>query len=156
KLKSLDLSKNTALISLFSSNNSLVQLNLANGNNKNMSVDATKNPSLTCIQTDSDFRASRAWRKDSTASYNENCNYPKLSIQDTKNIEFLEILNPVRNTLIINTTAKIEKIEIYNAMGQLVKVVQKDNLQVSDLAKGIYITKIITNNNIITKKIVKE
>ncbi|MDO4225015.1 MAG: T9SS type A sorting domain-containing protein [Bergeyella zoohelcum] len=155
-ISSLDVSKNTALSWLNCYNNKLTQLNLANGNNANMSVDVSKNPSLTCIQIDKGFTPTISWLKDTTASYSDNCNYPTLSTQENKVVEFLQILNPVKERLVINTTAKIEKVEIYNAVGQLVKVLQNGNTQVQDLAKGIYIAKITTNSGVVTQKIVKE
>ncbi|MDO4224503.1 MAG: T9SS type A sorting domain-containing protein, partial [Bergeyella zoohelcum] len=158
QLTRLDISKNVALRWVGSSNNQLTQLNLANGNNKAITyLDTTGNPELTCIQIDSNFTPSDTqWKKDTTASYSVNCNYPTLSSQETNTIEFLQILNPVRDNLIISTTAKIHKVEIYNAIGQLVKVLEKNNTQIQILTKGVYLAKIFTDSGIVTRKIVKE
>lgn len=52
QLTSLDISQNTALSGLICRNNQLINLNLKNGNNSNMTVDATNNPSLICVEVD--------------------------------------------------------------------------------------------------------
>lgn len=68
----------------------------------------------------------------------------------------LKIINPVKNTLVIRASAKINKVEIYSTTGQLVKTFTGNQADVSVLAKGIYILKIETDKGNQTAKIVKE
>lgn len=155
QLKSLDVSKNTVLVGLSCKSNQLTQLNLANGNNNNLNLRTENNSNLMCIQIDRGFTPDK-WSKDSHALYSDNCNYPSLSTTEVKAENHLQILNPVKDTLIIKTTAKVEKIEIYNTAGQLVKVLFQGNTQVQDLAKGIYLIKITTDKGVTTDKIIKQ
>ncbi len=157
QLTSLDVSKNTALTSLYCHNNQLTQLNLANGNNNNLYLSTRNNSNLMCIQVDRGFSPmGSSWYKDAHAVYSDNCNYPSLSTTEVKAENALQILNPVKDNLIIKTTTKVEKIEIYNTAGQLVKVLFRGNTQVQDLAKGIYLLKITTDGGVITEKIIKQ
>ncbi|WP_327984849.1 leucine-rich repeat domain-containing protein [Bergeyella porcorum] len=156
QLTNLDVSKNTALETLFCYNNQLTQLNLANGNNNNLYLRTQNNPNLMCIQIGTGFAPTVFWEKDDHALYSDNCNYPTLSTTEVKAENAIQILNPVKDNLIIKTTAKVERIEIYNTAGQLVKVLFRGNTQVQDLAKGIYLLKITTDGGVITEKIIKQ
>jgi len=69
--------------------------------------------------------------------------------------------NPVGNTLVVSPNdTVIEVIEIYNAQGMLVKTIEgfseTKNIDVSQLSAGVYFLKIAFDNNLITKKIVKD
>ena len=59
--------------------------------------------------------------------------------------------NPVRNTL--NIEGELESVEIYDVFGKLVLTSTKNTINTSDLANGIYVLNINTNNSIITKRI---
>lgn len=64
--------------------------------------------------------------------------------------------NPVNDQLFIDSNLEIGSVEIYNAIGKLVKAVdgyQSSGLNVSELGKGVYFVKITTDQNQITKKI---
>ncbi len=77
-LTDLDLSQNIALSLVNCNNNSLVSLNLKNGNNKNFDLNSnfTANPNLRCILVDDDIYTNVHWAalKDITANYNVDCN----------------------------------------------------------------------------------
>ncbi|QVY65542.1 endonuclease [Polaribacter sp. Q13] len=66
--------------------------------------------------------------------------------------------NPVENNIYFNTTKHI-KINIYNALGKLVKSSDitntKNDLDVSNLSSGIYLVKINNGDQSITKKMIK-
>jgi alpha-tubulin suppressor-like RCC1 family protein len=66
--------------------------------------------------------------------------------------------NPVKDVLYITTTTPIVTIVIYNSLGQEVKSVigNQSQIDVSTIQTGIYLVKIITNDNQETVKIVKE
>ncbi|WP_394758552.1 T9SS type A sorting domain-containing protein [Flavobacterium sp.] len=65
--------------------------------------------------------------------------------------------NPVRDILNIETETEIKSVEIYNLQGQKVKTALSKQVNVSDLASGIYMVRMQDENNAIeTKRIVKE
>ena len=75
KINDLDLSSNSLIRFVSCSNNSLTSLNLKNGNNSNMTVYASNNPDLFCIQVD-DLAASinnTRWHKNGYCAYSEDC-----------------------------------------------------------------------------------
>lgn len=65
--------------------------------------------------------------------------------------------NPVSDILNIETETAIKTIEIYNIQGQRVKTSNQKQLNVSDLAAGLYLVKIqnIENNTAINKIVIK-
>lgn len=82
QLTNLDVSKNTVLVALNCYENNLSSLNLKNGNNiamSNTALSLNSNPNLSCIQVDNETYSNTNgyWssRKDSTASYSEDCGY---------------------------------------------------------------------------------
>jgi len=84
-----------------------------------------------------------------------------ISDNDSKNKEIQIFPNPIENKFEINFGANLaikdlEKIEIYNAIGDL-KYETKlyvDGVNISDLSKGFYTMKIYFENYIVSKKII--
>jgi len=72
----LDLSQNINLDSLYCNNNSLYCLNVANGNNFNLGLNAQNNPNLNCIEVDEVVWAWIQWPDftDPQVSFSEDCN----------------------------------------------------------------------------------
>ncbi|WP_310381723.1 T9SS type A sorting domain-containing protein [Flavobacterium sp.] len=68
--------------------------------------------------------------------------------------------NPVKNTLTIEANASINKVSIYNILGQEVMVsspkTNATTLQTSSLQKGVYVVKTDIDGAISTSKIIKE
>lgn len=64
--------------------------------------------------------------------------------------------NPAENVLHIMTHDKILKLEFLNASGQLVKTAGKSEVDISALPAGIYMVRIITENNVVTEKLIKK
>ncbi len=65
--------------------------------------------------------------------------------------------NPTNNVLNIEITSQVKSIEIYNIQGQKVKSATQKQINVSDLASGIYMIKIQdTENAVSTKKFLKQ
>ena len=88
-------------------------------------------------------------------------NKPAVLSNDTFNFEasFVVYPNPVNDAFSISINAK--KVEIYNVTGQLVKTFNNkfsdESLSVSELQNGIYLVKVIdNNNNQATKKFIKQ
>lgn len=80
------------------------------------------------------------------------------STDDFFSSKFLVYPNPSSEFISIRTDEKIDKIDIFSTIGQLVKE-EKNNLlkvNVKDLSSGIYILKIYSDKKIVTKKVVIE
>ena len=74
---------------------------------------------------------------------------------NTNNLDVKLYPNPVRDILNIEIESDIQSIEIYNIQGQKVLSSNQKQINVSDLAAGMYMIRIQdTDNNIATKKIV--
>lgn len=74
---------------------------------------------------------------------------------NTNNLEVSLYPNPVRDILNIEIENDIQSIEIYNIQGQRVLSSNQNQINVSDLASGMYLVRIQDiDNNIATKKIV--
>ena len=67
----------------------------------------------------------------------------------SKNISIFP--NPVKNTL--NIQGEMESVEIFDVFGKLVLTSTNNTINTSDLADGVYIVHINTNNMIVTKRI---
>ncbi|SFB04250.1 Por secretion system C-terminal sorting domain-containing protein [Flavobacterium swingsii] len=85
--------------------------------------------------------------------------YNTLSSPDfsQNNLKVAVYPNPVSDILNIETETEIKSVEIYNLQGQKIKTALSKQINVSDLASGIYMVRIEdTNNAVETKKIVKQ
>jgi len=74
-----------------------------------------------------------------------------------KNLEVALYPNPVDDILNIETVLELQSVEIYNIQGQKVKTSNQKQLNVSDLATGLYLVKIqdFENNSAIKKIVIK-
>ena len=64
--------------------------------------------------------------------------------------------NPTLDNIQIKTDFKIDNIEIIDNSGNIVLQTEKNDLNISSLATGVYFVRIYSDNQIIMKKIVKE
>ena len=65
--------------------------------------------------------------------------------------------NPVRYILNINSITEIDKVELYNVTGNRVsEYFNTSSINVSNLEQGIYFTKIYSQGNIASHKIIKQ
>lgn len=65
--------------------------------------------------------------------------------------------NPTHNTINIETSETIQKVEIFNLQGQKVLVAGNEKvIHVADLANGIYMLQLTTENGVKTEKFVKQ
>ena len=68
--------------------------------------------------------------------------------------------NPVKNTLTIEANSAIQKVSVYNVLGQEVMAkspkTNSASLQTSSLQKGVYMIKTEIDGNVSTSKIIKE
>jgi hypothetical protein len=70
--------------------------------------------------------------------------------------ELITFPNLVQNILTIENIKNLKNIKIYNNSGQLVTETKVTKIDFTNLSKGIYILQLHTDNDILTKKIIKE
>ncbi|GAA4888002.1 hypothetical protein GCM10023311_09830 [Flaviramulus aquimarinus] len=169
-LENLDISEITTLEELNCSNNLLTNLNAKNGNNDILTIfDATNNSSLTCINVDNATNANSetgsyaTWNEDTFVTYSEDCTmFGGLSIDEENSIYSIVIFpNPVKNIINLKTNIGINKVEIYNILGQRKGVFKKEALtnnqiDVSTYPSGFYIMNAEIDGKIIPTKFLKE
>ena len=73
----------------------------------------------------------------------------ELSTEEYQRPELSVFPNPVNDILTINTNTQIDKVEVHNTLGQLVHSERSvgNEVQVSELAKGIYLLSVYSNGN---------
>ena len=65
--------------------------------------------------------------------------------------------NPVKYSFAVHTVATVEKVEVYSVQGQLIKsFALQAQYEVNDLAKGMYLLRIKTNEGILNKSLIIE
>jgi len=81
-----------------------------------------------------------------------------LSIEDNELLNFNLYPNPTKNqfTIQLNKSSILEKVTIYNTLGQLVLTSENSVVDTSKLASGSYIIEITTNNGKASKKLIIE
>ncbi len=160
----LDLSNNMILKTLNCPKSLLESLNVKNGTNaKLIGFDVTGNNSLTCIQVDNAIDANNGvepydtWHKDNIATYSEDCS--ALGVHDEILSSGLNLFpNPVTNLLSIDSKLPLEKVEIFNILGQ--KEMEIDSgfksIRLSELTSGFYIIKIYSDKGTTVRKLIKQ
>ncbi|MFT4848392.1 MAG: beta-glucanase (GH16 family) [Sediminicola sp.] len=81
-----------------------------------------------------------------------------LKVEDTFAEKFVIYPNPASDSIAINTTEDIDRIQLYSVLGEL--VINNENttnhIAISQLRSGLYLLKIYSGNNVVTKKVVIE
>jgi len=175
QLTTLDLSKNNKLTIVYIANNPLVSLNLRNGNNKNFILPAQtakKSGSglytsflglttLGCIQVDDADYSNANWSniKEPNTSYSNTCK--NLGVEDSVFAKATIYPNPTNGEVNISNII-LEKANVYNDLGQLVKTFTLDSnntnntINLAGLSKGIYYIYLINQDAATAKKIIVE
>lgn len=157
-LTSVDLSGLTELTYLHCEhNNDLSFLNIANGNCENLSLSANFNAQFLCIQVDADIidNIPSEWSTNLGATYSIDC---FVSVDEIGGVsEFSICPNPVSNLLKIQTrmNAPALNFKIFNICGELLMSSNEDEIDVSDLTKGIYFLEAELNSVTYVKKFIK-
>lgn len=175
QLTSLNLSHNPILELVFLEFNPLTTLNVKNGNNKNFVLPSKSgknaatgiytsflgNKTLSCIQVDDADYSNANWAniKEKNATYSNTCK--TLGI-DTNNFEKVTIYpNPTKGEVNIQN-ASLEKANVYNSLGQLVKSftlnlsTTHNTIDLSGLPKGVYYVYLINGDAASAKKVIVE
>lgn len=79
-----------------------------------------------------------------------------LGVSDVAKTKIKVFPNPVKDILNLESSEKIEKVEVYNMEGRLLKSLRETKMiDFSQMSKGIYIIKIYTKTGVQTQKIIK-
>ncbi|SNR16959.1 T9SS type A sorting domain-containing protein [Tenacibaculum jejuense] len=160
-IEELDLSL-TSIQNLDCSNNKLTYLNLDRGENYAFDIFNTINNSeLTCIKVHDVAFANENWSfgKDTTASFNRDCTSTASIVDEEFNDNIIIYPNPAINTITIDfkETTQSADFEIYSILGNSILKTNNRKINVAGLSKGIYILKIITEDNKVgVKRFVKK
>jgi hypothetical protein len=162
QITSLDVSKNPKLIHIRCNYNQLTSLNLKNGNNTIIRTEFSGfgGNNLSCIQVDNVNYSNSNWEtiKDDTATYSTDC--ITLGIADRVFDKVTIYPNPSKSELHIDNVA-LEKVAIYNALGNLVKEISFANslnntINLATLSKGVYFMNLQAEGVTAFKKIIVE
>jgi trimeric autotransporter adhesin len=174
QITTLDLSHNPNLTIIYLVLNPLTSLNVQNGNNENFVVPSEngkkaaagvytsflQNSKLSCIKVDNAAYANANWSKikESTTVYSETCT---LGLEDSVFNKAAIYPNPTKGEVNIKNVS-LEKANVYNSLGQLVKSFSLDaadlnnSINLSGLPKGVYYVYLINGDAASTKKIILE
>jgi len=75
------------------------------------------------------------------------------STEDVFSNKFSVYPNPSSDVLNIRTNEPIDKVELYNTIGQLIVAKKTTNINISSINRGVYILKIYSGKRIVTKKV---
>ena len=126
------------------------------------------NASLSCVQVDNATDANlgegiySTWNKDAIATPPTDCSSITLGIDKNEVTTTFSIYpNPVKNIIILKTNSIIDKVEIYNLIGQKVEEFKKERLKnnqidVSTYPAGFYIMNTEMNGKVKSIKFIKE
>jgi hypothetical protein len=159
-MSELSLEANIALTSVdFSESPDLVNINLKNGNNTSItSFNGLDCPSLEFVCVDDiAFAEVNFTNIDADVQFVEDCEV--LAVADFNLEESLVLLpNPVSEILTISIAPNIKFIntEVYSVSGQKLSSSKSEQINMNDLATGIYFVKVNTKQGSVTKKIIKE
>lgn len=80
-----------------------------------------------------------------------------LSTNEANSISSITFENPASDVLVYKTQEKISEIQMYTLDGKLVKTIEKNNTNISELPKGIYFLKTkFINGKVISTKLLKK
>ena len=79
-----------------------------------------------------------------------------LGVNDLKKTQVQIYPNPAKDVLNISSEKQIKSVEIYDVLGRLIKTETKNNIHISQLAKGNYLVKIKIGDQELIEKFIKE
>jgi pectate lyase len=96
--------------------------------------------------------------KDVTANlYYMSVQYSSLGLKDVETQKLKLYPNPVSNDLHLSSHESIEKVQVYNMLGVLVKSVEDsfESINMSDVSNGSYLVKVFTDQSVVDRIIIK-
>ena len=157
-LVEIDLSNAPNLESFYAQGSKLTSLDVSNNGNLTV-LNITNNP-LTCVQVSQTQLNSLPsdWEKDAATVYNTDCQ-SYLGVDDEILSEGLILYpNPVSNILTVDSKVQIEKVEIFNILGQKDVEINSgfDSILLNNLTRGFYIIKVYSEKGTTVRKLIKQ
>lgn len=143
-----------------SNNDSLAELNVANGNNLDWYDYSVWNCSnLFCIQVDNEPWCTSNWTTDAHAQFSEDCSNFHVNINDEKIEEYLIYPNPANDVIHIDLELISESnIHFVNSRGEIILTEKlndsRSSIDVSSFPRGLYFISIVTESEKITNKLI--
>lgn len=160
ELDSLNLEHNSELKLVDVKNNTpLNYLNVANGNNENLTSFTAENvPNLSCIKVSNESFATANWTSvDEHISFKENCE--AITALEPVHIESIQAYpNPTTGLLSVNKEAStIDRFMVLNINGQvLLEEKNSSTIDISALQSGYYLISVISGEQVFNTSIVKQ
>ena len=164
QLTELDLSLNTALISVTCTNQGsatlLTSLDMRNGTNATVYVDSDSNNNLTCIFVDDTTEPNLGtWSIDLNSTFVETQGECDLLGTDDKVLSvFIMFPNPTRGSISVFSKTQSSKLDVYNITGKLVLSKEltygENSVSLSNLSSGVYLARFSSENRSETKKLI--
>ncbi|WGF93440.1 T9SS type A sorting domain-containing protein [Aequorivita marisscotiae] len=161
QLTELDLSNNINLLQVRAHTNPpLEMVDIRNDNNNQIKQFLLyNNPNLPYIYVDDCVYSTTNWTDiDPTTIFVEmegQTECEMIGVEDNIAVSFNLYPNPAKNSINIQATEAPELVQIYSIQGILVKETSELNIDVSNLAPGLYFIKVYSRGNSITKKFMK-
>ncbi|PQJ80458.1 ELWxxDGT repeat protein [Polaribacter porphyrae] len=143
-----------------SNNQDLITVSFKNGNNSVITTfNSSNTPNLSCILVDNKgANYLSTWNKDAANNFvesKEQCRSEVLSTEELLQKDVTIFPNPVTNFLTIESTKEFDFVEIYNTIGKRIVKTNQKTIDFSKYTSGIYMMRIVTENKLLTKKIIK-
>jgi len=162
-ISSLNLSSNGSLSTLDARQASLTSIDMRNGNNANVTAfDARFNPGLGNIFVDdcaAGYLTTLPWNKDGASMFvNDASGCPSLSVTGQNELSFDVYPNPAKNRIYVASNLQESQIQVYDITGKLVLKTQmqfgKNAIDISAMAPGVYLARILAEGKSQTKKLI--
>lgn len=154
----LDVSGCPNLDKLTFSDNDMRYVNMANGNNSNMTSFVGRSvPDLKCIQVDSENYSKSNWVQnvDDVSVFSNDCGF-FTGLENTDEIGFEFYPNPVEEYINIDSEETIVNVQIQNVANNTnYSYGDSERVNVTDLKSGVYVLTVTTESQSFTRKFVK-
>jgi hypothetical protein len=152
----LDLSMLTVLVDFKGHTTAIAAINMANGNNSNVTRFNVVNSAVDCVQIDANFTPNSNWDIPPSGSFNTDC--PTiLSVDEFKFNTVSLYPNPATSVLNIEMPQNLKQATIYNIVGTKVLQSTSKILNTANLKSGMYLISIEDETgNVATKRFIKQ
>ncbi|WP_452229837.1 T9SS type A sorting domain-containing protein [Lacinutrix sp. MEBiC02404] len=134
----LDLSMLTHLVDFKGHTTSITAINMANGNNSNVTRFNVVSSTVDCVQIDAGFTPNSNWNAPPNASFLEDC--PTILSVDEFQVKKVSLYpNPTTSVLNIEMNSNIKSAAIYSVLGVKVLETTSKKIVTSGLRNGVYL-----------------
>jgi hypothetical protein len=150
----LDFSMLSVLVDFKAHTTAITGINMANGNNSNITRFNVVNSAVTCVQIDAGFTPNSNWNIPPSGNYSASC--ASLSLEAFKLDSVSLYPNPTTLVLNIKMNSNLKQAIIYTVLGTQVLKTTSKNINTANLESGMYLITIEDETGrISTKRFVK-